>query len=98
MRSRYTAYVRLDRAHLLRSWHSSTRPDPLWLDPALRWTGLEVVATSGGGLLETEGTVAFLARAVGRNGPEQVEEHSRFVREDGRWTYLDALTTRRDRS
>lgn len=95
MRSRYTAYVRLDRAHLLRTWHSSTRPDPLELVPGLRWTGLEVLSTSGGGLLDPEGTVEFRAVGVVGGRREVLEEHSRFVREDGRWTYLEAVSSRR---
>ena len=95
MRSRYTAYARGDRPHLLRTWHSSTRPDPLVLTPGLRWTGLEVIGTSGGGLLDPEGTVAFRASAVVDGRREVLEEDSRFVREDGRWTYLEAVTARR---
>ena len=95
MRSRYTAYVRHDRAHLTRTWHSSTRPDPLVLTSGLRWTGLEVVSASGGGLLDVEGRVAFRAHAVVDGRREVLEEDSRFVREDGRWTYLEAVTSRR---
>ena len=95
MRSRYTAYVRGDRDHLLRTWHSSTRPDPLVLAPDLRWTGLEVLSASGGGLLDVEGRVAFRAVATTGGRREVLEEDSRFVREGGRWTYLDAVTSRR---
>ena len=95
MRSRYTAYVRQDRAHLSRTWHPSTRPDPLVLTSGLRWTGLEVVSTSGGGLLEPEGTVHFRASAVVDGRREVLDEHSRFVRDDGRWRYLEAITSRR---
>ncbi|MCU1691363.1 MAG: hypothetical protein JWM64_454 [Frankiales bacterium] len=90
MRSRYTAYARGDVAHLLRTWHPSTRPEPLVLDPEVRWTGLEVLATSGGGLLEVRGRVAFRARAVRRGRVEVLEEDSLFVREGGAWLYLSA--------
>ncbi len=88
MRSRYTAYARGDVDHLLRTWHSSTRPGTLVLDPGLRWTGLQVLASSGGGLLEPEATVAFRAAFTVGGRREALEEDSRFVREDGRWAYL----------
>ncbi|WFE92757.1 YchJ family metal-binding protein [Micromonospora sp. WMMD987] len=91
MRSRFSAFAVGDPDYLLRSWHSSTRPARLRLDPAQRWTRLEILERTGGGLLDSAGTVAFRAhyRAAGR--PGTVDEHSRFVREDGGWVYLDAL-------
>ncbi len=87
MRSRYTAFVRGDVDYLRSSWHSSTRPADLEPDPGVRWTFLEIVQCSGGGLLDTEGTVEF--RAHYRGGT--LHERSRFVREHGRWTYLDGV-------
>ncbi len=83
MRSRYTAYAVGERAYLLQTWHPSTRPRDLRLD-GTRWTRLEVLATSGGGLLETEGTVRFRAH----HDRGVLEEHSRFAREAGRWVYV----------
>ena len=88
MRSRFTAYARQDEAHLRSSWHSSTRPASLALDPGLRWTRLEVLETSGGGLLDTAGTVRFRAFHVRAGVVGVLEEHSRFSREDGRWVYV----------
>ncbi len=88
MRSRYTAYARQDGPYLLASWHSTTRPTSVRFDPDLRWTRLEVVATSGGGLLDTAGTVHFRAGHVRRGAVGVLEEHSRFGREDGRWVYV----------
>src|SRR4029453_3124096 len=41
MRSRFTAYVVGDRGYLLATWHPSTRPDRLDLDPAMRWYRLQ---------------------------------------------------------
>jgi SEC-C motif domain protein len=89
MRSRYTAFALGDVGHLLRSWHSRTRPARLVLDPDQRWTGLTVLATSEGGMLHPTGTVEFEARWTGRAGPGRLHEVSRFVREDGRWVYLE---------
>ena len=83
MRSRYSAFVVGDRAWLLASWHPSTRPRRLVLD-ATAWTGLEVLETRGGGLLDVEGEVRFRASSTGG----VLEERSRFVRDAGRWSYL----------
>jgi SEC-C motif-containing protein len=89
MRSRYTAFSLGDEAHLLRSWHASTRPASVRLVPGQRWTGLEVLATVAGDLLDKEGEVEFRAHHErgGRSGV--LHELSRFVRDDeGRWVYL----------
>ena len=90
MRSRYSAFVVGDAAYLLATWHPSTRPPALELDPDVRWLGLDVLRTEGGGLLATEGTVEFIAHRIA--GGERGEQHevSRFVRQDGAWRYLDA--------
>jgi len=96
MRSRYTAYV-LDRQDYLRAtWHPSTRPTTL-ADPdraATRWLGLEVRRVLPP-RVEADGVerawVEFVARwRVGGRG-HRMHETSRFVREGGRWYYLDAL-------
>ena len=92
MRSRYSAFVLGDAGYLLATWHSRTRPATLDLDPDVRWTGLDVLATAGGSPRETEGTVEFRAHHVvaGRVGAQH--ENSRFVRDGGRWRYLDGVT------
>lgn len=82
MRSRYSAYAVGDAAYLLRTWHPSTRPREV--DTSTRWLRLEVVAARGG-LLDAEGAVHFRAHHVGG----VLEERSRFVRDAGRWSYLD---------
>jgi len=89
MRSRYSAFVRRDADYLLASWHPSTRPTRLNLDPDVRWLGLEVISASGG-VFDTTGLVEF--RATHEQGVQT--ERSRFVREDGRWYYLDGVVAR----
>jgi SEC-C motif-containing protein len=88
MRSRYAAYAVGDGAYLLRSWAAATRPDHVVIDTETTWTGLTVVASTGGAMLDTEGTVTFDAhhRTAGRDGV--LHERSRFSRDDGRWVYL----------
>ncbi|HEY0501892.1 MAG TPA: YchJ family metal-binding protein [Lysobacter sp.] len=90
MRSRYSAYVLGDAAYLRASWHRDTRPDELELGDAAatRWLGLDVkrhVAVDA-----DHATVEFVARyRVGGAPAVRLHELSRFVREDGRWYYLD---------
>src|SRR5688572_28400782 len=62
MRSRYSTFVLGDPGYLLATWHATTRPRMLELDPAVRWTGLDVLATTGGAMFDAEGTVEFRAR------------------------------------
>ena len=92
MRSRFSAFAVGDTAYLLRSWHSSTRPARLSLDPGTRWTRLEILDTSDGGPFHTSGTVRFRAHYRERGAGEQfMEENSTFSREDGAWVYVSAL-------
>jgi SEC-C motif-containing protein len=91
MRSRYSAFALGDSAYLLGTWHPTTRPESVDLDPGVRWTGLDVLTLSGGSLFEAAGTVEFRAHHErgGRRGVQH--EESRFVRDDGRWRYLDGV-------
>lgn len=92
MRSRYSAFVVLDAGYLLRTWHPDTRPAGLELDPAMQWRRLDIVSTGRGGPLDAEGTVEFKAYFRHDGDPGVHHETSRFLREERRWYYLDALT------
>jgi len=89
MRSRYSAYVLGDEAYLLRTWHSSTRPDSVGLDARVKWLGLKIRSSTAGGPGDDTGTVSFVARHKLDGRAHRLEENSRFLREDGRWVYLD---------
>jgi SEC-C motif domain protein len=91
MRSRYTAYVVGDRSYLLTTWHPTTRPAQLELDPAMRWYRLDIDGRERGGPLDRDGIVEF--RAFYRHDGVRGEQHetSRFLREGGRWRYVDAV-------
>ncbi|GAA1958734.1 YchJ family protein [Catenulispora subtropica] len=91
MRSRYSAFAVNDAAYLLRSWHSSTRPARLELDPRTRWTGLEIVGTTGGTAFNADGTVEFIAHYTESGHADTLRENSSFVREGGSWVYLKAM-------
>ncbi len=88
MRSRYSAYARGDAAYVLETWHASTRPATLALDARTRWLGLDVrrheVSDADAAQVE------FVARYRDGGAPAvRLHELSRFVREDGRWWYVD---------
>lgn len=93
MRSRYAAFALHDAAYVLSSWHPSTRPGDVSPDPKLRWTGLEVIDTSGGGLFDAEGVVEFRAHYRDGARPGDMRERSRFVRHDGQWVYWGPILT-----
>ncbi|THG34431.1 hypothetical protein E6C70_09195 [Glaciibacter flavus] len=89
MRSRFTAFAAGDARYLLATAHPSTRPPRLDLDDDQRWYRLDILGTSAGGPLDTTGTVEFIAYFRGPQGRGELRELSRFVREDGRWFYLE---------
>nr|WP_314899420.1 YchJ family metal-binding protein [uncultured Deefgea sp.] len=88
MRSRYSAYVLGLADYLAATWHGSTRPTDLDLtdDAVVKWLGLKVDFASEQG---DEGEVRFVARYKVGGKAHRLAEKSRFVREDGRWFYLD---------
>ncbi|QIK62274.1 zinc chelation protein SecC [Leucobacter viscericola] len=92
MRSRYSAFVLGLDAYLLQSWHSSTRPQSLELDPQVEWRRLVIEQTTAGGPFDSDGEVTFTAIARTPDGRMEQRERSRFVRdEQGRWSYLDGV-------
>jgi SEC-C motif-containing protein len=88
MRSRYAAFAVGDDAYLLASWHRSTRPPLVALDPSTEWLGLDVLATARGRLFDDDGTVEFVAHYRHAGRPGVVHEVSRFVRDGHRWRYV----------
>ena len=87
MRSRYSAFVRGQVHYLLATWHISTRPAELALEPGARWLGLELRHHHMTGAQAAE--VEFVARFRVDGRAIRQHERSRFVREDGRWFYVD---------
>ena len=90
MRSRYAAFVMHDAAYLRKTWALSTRPAGIDFAPGQKWTGLEIMNTTGGSPFHTEGTVEFRAHYT-RDGRAGVQhENSTFTREAGHWVYVTA--------
>jgi SEC-C motif-containing protein len=89
MRSRYSAYVLRLGNYLLLSWHPQTRPAQLQLDesPQPKWLSLEILRHENQDA--DHASVEFIARCKVGGRAQRMQEHSRFVRIDGRWLYLD---------
>ena len=88
MRSRYAAYALGLNEYLLATWHPSTRPAALDApEPALRWLGLEVRRHRP--VDDAHAEVEFVARSKMGGRAFRLHETSRFVREGGRWFYVD---------
>ena len=86
MRSRYSAYVLGLRTYILHTWHASARPATLDLSESTQWLGLKVLHSEQ---REASAVVEFVARYKVNGRAFRLHEVSRFVLEDGRWTYLD---------
>ena len=92
MRSRYSAYVLGLADYLHDTWHASARPtEPIEIDPAVRWLGLDIKRYVA--LDETHAVVEFVARSKVAGRATRLHETSRFVREVGRWFYVDGDVT-----
>ena len=91
MRSRYSAYSLGHEAYLLATWHASTRPANVALDPRDKWLGLDVRRHEPDASNPDRAIVEFVARVRVLGRAHRLHETSRFVREGGRWYYLDAL-------
>ncbi len=89
MRARYSAYALERGDFIVDSWHADTRPPTVVFSTDISWHELIVVESSGGGALDSAGTVEFRARF--ERGGERLELHelSRFERVGGRWQYID---------
>ncbi|HUX91344.1 MAG TPA: YchJ family metal-binding protein [Gallionellaceae bacterium] len=89
MRSRYTAYTLLREEYLLASWHASSMPETLNLaaEAPGQWLGLEIKRHQQQDADHAQ--VEFVARYKVAGRAHRMHELSRFVREDGRWFYVD---------
>ncbi|WP_241048398.1 YchJ family protein [Achromobacter xylosoxidans] len=88
MRSRYSAFVLDKLDYLLETWHPTTRPASLEPNPpAMKWLGLVIKQARDQDA--NHATVEFVARSRLAGRASRMHEVSRFVRETGRWYYLD---------
>lgn len=90
MRSRYTASVLDDTQYLAASWHSSTCPADPSAPAGIDWRRLRIRDTCDGSPTDETGEVEFVAHFRTADGARDfLHERSRFVRENGRWVYVD---------
>jgi SEC-C motif-containing protein len=97
MRSRYTAFALQHEAHILASWHPTSRPQNLrFEDFPVTWIGLEIHQTEQGEKDDERGTVEFTSTYVDNGHLCRLREKSSFVHEKGLWFYLsgDCQVTR----
>ena len=71
------------------TWHASTRPQQIELaaETTTKWLGLQVNRHEQKD--DTHALVEFIARYKVGGRAHRMHETSRFVREDGRWFYVD---------
>jgi SEC-C motif-containing protein len=82
MRSRYTAFALGNEQYLLDSWHASTRPESIDIDPAMQWIRLSILNS------DTD-RVEFVATYRIQGRAHKLHENSRFIFEHGKWFYVD---------
>ena len=86
MRSRFSAYTLDRQQYLLSSWHPTTRPDSIESDPSIHWVKLKIVDAES-----RPDQVEFVATFKINGKAHKLHENSRFIFENGRWLYLDAV-------
>lgn len=93
MRSRYSAFVMKDADYLINTWHPHCQAAAFRAEieagfARTQWLDLTVFEHAGG-KVDNEGYVSFIARfnEAGKTGV--IIERSRFLKENGRWYYID---------
>ena len=94
MRARYSAHAKAAPKFLIDSLHESIRGNEKETDQEkyeqiqgdVSWDGLEIIESSEDG---DKGYVDFIARYSIHNYPQSHREKAVFIKEDGRWYYLD---------
>jgi SEC-C motif-containing protein len=96
MRSRYSAYVKREYAHLERTLSAEQRKDfapdeaRRWAESS-EWLGLTILRTEKGAPDDQEGVVEFSARFRIEGKDQEHIEAAVFGREDGNWVYVGQL-------
>lgn len=95
MRSRYTAFTRMDMKYLQQTHHPKTRGDldiegtEKWARRA-EWLGLEVIDVIAGGEQDDTGCVEFRANYRMRDEKCVLHELADFERRKGDWYYRES--------
>ncbi len=91
MRSRFSAYVLHNKEYLLASWDKSKCPTDIDFskEENVDWQRLEILSKKKGGEKDSKGIVEFKAYYLLEGEEYAMHEISRFIKQDGRWFYLD---------
>ncbi len=103
MRSRYTAFVKSNLEHLIRTVDAPLRKEMAEEDveewnKGVVWKGLTVMKTKAGGPSDSSGMVEFVARFEKDGEDKSLHEKARFKKRHGVWLYVDGVTKYLDES
>jgi len=96
MRSRYTAFTKVNVDYLMRTHSAKTRPVgerkniERWAKSVV-WMGLKIIKAENGNTDDQNGHVEFKATYLENGRPEQIHERSLFERENGKWVYVSGV-------
>lgn len=94
MRSRYSAYVKVETDYIFESTHPKYREGydhegtKEWAENA-EWQGLEIVSTTNGGAEDATGEVEFIARYKEKGQDKVHHELALFKKDNGDWFFTD---------
>lgn len=84
MRSRFSAFALQLEDYLLSSWHPTTRPNQIQLEPDTQWKRLELISAEND---KQQGSVHFKAYYQEHAQWHLLEETSKFLFENDHWFY-----------
>lgn len=94
MRSRYSAYVKVEVDYLFDTTHPDHRQGydhkgtKVWAENS-RWEGLEILDSRAGGEEDRDGDVEFIATYREKGLRKQHHERAHFKKIDDRWYFTD---------
>ena len=93
MRSRYSAHVKKLTQYIIDTYHPSCHAqefkDGIEESIELDWRKLNVISSHLSDTTDDEGFVSFKATYSEHGRLHQLKEHSRFIKENGKWYYID---------
>ncbi|MGF1901495.1 YchJ family metal-binding protein [Aliivibrio sifiae] len=93
MRSRYSAHVKQLPQYIIDTYHASCHAEEfregIEESIALDWRKLKVISFNLSKTNDNEGFVSFKATYSENGQLHQLKEHSRFLKENGKWYYVD---------
>jgi len=99
MRSRYSAYVKVECDYILSTTHPDNRADidmeemKSWAEGS-DWKGLEILGTNKGQANDTGGRVEFVANYDVDGTPQKHHEVADFSKVDDNWVFVDGQIIR----